>query len=128
MKKIKEILKNKKVLFSMVGVVLILGILFIINTSFSNTSLRFADYELNNVLISDVTITRDNNISTYTASVSVKENGFVDGFFIKLMDENNNEIAKLYGYVGRNVKENEKVVVSASTNKDISDLKSIIYE
>lgn len=99
----------------------------------SNTPQVFYGYELkntnvDNIALSSISIKEESSITKYEAEITANEDTNISYLNIIFKDENNKEIVRLVGYVGTQLKKDEKKHVEASTDADLSKVKSIEYE
>lgn len=127
-------LKYKTIVIGSIAFVVISLLMILLKTTFSsNTPQVFNGYKLknsnvDNVVISSISIKEENNITKYEAEIMTNEDMNVSYINIIFKDGDNKEIVRLVGYVGTNLKKDEKKHIEASTDADLSKIKSIEYE
>lgn len=128
MKKLMNKINIKNLLICIVALlVLIGGALLIKNTLSSNTDPAYQDAIVDNLKLTNIDITTENKVTTYKATVTSDKDEFVNSITMTLKDKDGKVIVKLLGYIGRELKQNEGVVITARTDADISNLYSIEY-
>ena len=96
----------------------------------TNTNKEFLNNQtINGIEISNVNLSYQNEVSTFTAVVTnkltvVKKIGIID---IVIKDENKNEIITLKGLIDKNMKVNESASINASTSLDLTNAKYVEY-
>lgn len=123
--------KNKKIILGTLGgLVLLLGILGIIKSTFA---IDDSDY-LNVQIVDDLEFTNafenyTDNIYTFNVEVTnTKEEEYkLKTIDIVFKDKNNNEIETLNGYIGDSLESKEKKILSVSVDKEIKNIGSISY-
>ena len=123
--------KNKKIMLGTLGgLVLLLGILGIIKSTFA---IDDSDY-LNVQIVDDLEFTNafenyTDNIYTFNVEVTnTKEEEYkLKTIDVVFKDKNNNEIEILNGYIGDSLGSKEKKILSVSVDKEIKDIGSISY-
>ncbi len=96
------------------------------NNTFYGAELK--DTTINNVKISDIVIKEENGITEYQANVKAMEDSNIKYIKIIFKDTDNKDIVALVGYVGTTLKKEESKSIEASTDADLSQVKSIEYE
>ena len=97
----------------------------------TNTNKEFLNNQtINGIEISNINLSYQNEVSTFTAIVTnkltvVKKVGIID---IVIKDENKNEIIKLKGLIDKNMKVNESTSINASTSLDLTSAKYVEYK
>ena len=128
MKKLMNKINIKNLLICIVALlVLIGGALLIKNTLSSNTDPAYQDAIVDNLKLTNIDITTENKVTTYKATVTSDKDEFVNSITMTLKDKDGKVIVKLLGYIGRELKQNEGIVITARTDADISNLYSIEY-
>ena len=128
MKKLMNKINIKNLLICIAALlVLIGGALLIKNTLSSNTDPAYQDAIVDNLKLTNIDITTENKVTTYKATVTSDKDEFVNSITMTLKDKDGKVIVKLLGYIGRELKQNEGVVITARTDADISNLYSIEY-
>ena len=129
MDKMKEMIKNKKIVMviGLIPIVLLVLILVVNITNSANdggTNVNNINSEqvVEGIKISEGLIIQDKGIYNYTAKVTntTEATKKVDYVSLTFYDKDNKKLITLYGYVGRDVKTNEEVPISASVDKDIT--------
>ena len=123
--------KNKKIILGTLGgLVVLLGILGIIKSTFA---IDDSDY-LNVQIVDDLEFTNacenyTDNIYTFNVEVTnTKEEEYkLKTIDVVFKDKNNNEIEILNGYIGDSLGSKEKKILSVSVDKEIKDIGSISY-
>ena len=123
--------KNKKIILGTLGgLVLLLGILGIIKSTFA---IYDSEY-LNVQIVDDLEFTNafenyTDNIYTFNVEVTnTKEEEYkLKTIDVVFKDKNNNEIEILNGYIGDSLGSKEKKILSVSVDKEIKDIGSISY-
>lgn len=137
MNKIVEKIKGmdkKKIIIGLSSFVILLGVIVTFGVTFSNNDVQvFNDVELSDVVVEDIelsTIEIKEENGTYTYKAKLKANKEISLRYVEIMikDSNNEEIVTLIGYVGNTLEKNQEFNVEASTDADISNLKSIDYK
>lgn len=124
--------KNKKIILGTLGgLVLLLGILGIIKSTFA---IDDSDY-LNVQIVDDLEFTNafenyTDNIYTFNVEVTnTKEEEYkLKTIDVVFKDKNNNEIEILNGYIGDSLGSKEKKILSVSVDKEIKDIGTISYK
>lgn len=124
--------KNKKIMLGTLGgLVLLLGILGIIKSTFA---IDDSDY-LNVQIVDDLEFTNafenyTDNIYTFNVEVTnTKEEEYkLKTIDVVFKDKNNNEIEILNGYIGDSLGSKEKKILSVSLDKEIKDIGTISYK
>lgn len=114
--------------FIVVLVSLIVNFTFSIDTANEFYGVSLKDTEVANITISNVNIKEENGITKYEATISAKEEKNINYIKIIFKDEDNNEIISLIGYVGYSLTAHKEKKIEASTDADLSKVKSIEYE
>ena len=128
MKKLMNKINIKNLLICIAALlVLIGGALLIKNTLSSNTDPAYQDAIVDNLKLTNIDITTENKVTTYKATVTSDKDEFVNSITMTLKDKDGKVIVKLLGYIGRELKQNEGIVITARTDADISNLYSIEY-
>lgn len=128
MKKLMNKINIKNLLICIAALlVLIGGALLIKNTLSSNTDPAYQDAMVDNLKLTNIDITTENKVTTYKATVTSDKDEFVNSITMILKDKDGKVIVKLLGYIGRELKQNEGVVITARTDADLSNLYSIEY-
>ena len=128
MKKLMNKINIKNLLIFIAALlVLIGGALLIKNTLSSNTDPAYQDAIVDNLKLTNIDITTENKVTTYKATVTSDKDEFVNSITMTLKDKDGKVIVKLLGYIGRELKQNEGIVITARTDADISNLYSIEY-
>lgn len=120
---------NNEKKISMIGIailILCVGIGFFIFKTFANNNDEV--YITDSIVISNIRTETSDGIFNYQAELRVTENQNIDYINIKLLDDNDNEIDVLIGYVGHEVLTDEPIRIDASTDIDVSNYTKIIYE
>ena len=124
--------KNKKIILGTLGgLVVLLGILGIIKSTFA---IDDSDY-LNVQIVDDLEFTNafenyTDNIYTFNVEVTnTKEEEYkLKTIDVVFKDKNNNEIEILNGYIGDSLGSKEKKILSVSVDKEIKDIGTISYK
>ena len=124
--------KNKKIILGTLGgLVLLLGVLGIIKSTFA---IDDSDY-LNVQIVDDLEFTNafenyTDNIYTFNVEVTnTKEEEYkLKTIDVVFKDKNNNEIEILNGYIGDSLGSKEKKILSVSVDKEIKDIGTISYK
>lgn len=126
MKRILNKLKMKLFKKSVVIISLFLITVVIIYFISSSFSIEKAtnDVTIKNITITDIKI--ENN--TYTGLLKATKKEKINYVTIKMLDNNNEEIVTLIGYVGKTLEEDETFTIVSSTDKDLSKVSSIEYD
>lgn len=126
MKRILNKLKMKLFKKSVVIISLFLITVVIIYFISSSFSIEKAtnDVTIKNITITDIKI--ENN--TYTGLLKANKKEKINYVTIKMLDNNNEEIVTLIGYVGKTLEEDETFTIVSSTDKDLSKVSSIEYD
>ena len=138
-KKMKEMIKkmNKKQLIMVATIIpiLIVALILIINVSYSvdkdESNLGINKEQIvEGIKVSEGIIIQDKDLYTYSAKVTNtnKEKTHVEYLTFVFEDKDNKRIITLYGYVGKDLEENESVPVLASVDKDISNASKVEIE
>ena len=96
----------------------------------TNTNKEFLNNQtINGIEISNVNLSYQNEVSTFTAVVTnkstvVKKVGIID---IVIKDENKSEIITLKGLIDKYMKVNESASINASTSLDLTNAKYVEY-
>ena len=131
--RIKKI-EKKKLIIGISSITLLLVVGITIGVTFSNNGVEvFNNVELKDVVIEDIelnTVSIEEENGTYTYKAELKSNAEISLKYVEIIvkDDKDEEIVTLIGYVGNTLKKNQKFNVEASTDADISKLKSIDYK
>ena len=123
--------KIKVIMILVFGIIAGLGVMFSITFSVNNNSfygVELKDTTINNVKISDIKIKEENGITKYQANVKAIEEGNIKYIKILFKDSENKDIVTLVGYIGTTLKKDENKTIDASTDADLSQVKSVEYE
>lgn len=133
--RIKELnFKQKAIGIGVFAFVLISLSTILFKVTFSTNTLNvFYGYELknveiDNVIISSINIKEEDSLMKYEAEINAKDDINISYINIIFKDDQNNEIVKLLGYVGSTLKSGEKKHIEASTDADLSKVKTVEYE
>lgn len=112
----------KKIIIPAV-ILLFISIIGIVSYSFSapSTPLR-----IDNIELSNISLTNNDGVYTYKADVKSLVDQDINYIEINIKDGNNTKVT-LVGYIGTSLKENETVVITASTDEDLSNYTTINY-
>lgn len=124
--------KNKKIILGTLGgLVVLLGILGIIKSTFAIDDSKY----LNVQIVDDLEFTNafenyTDNIYTFNVEVTnTKEEEYkLKTIDVVFKDKNNNEIEILNGYIGDSLGSKEKKILSVSVDKEIKDIGTISYK
>ena len=124
-------MRDKNIQMFIIGIsILVVGIIFVIigNSIATSDSTVLRNQEVDNLLFENASLEYENNISTYTVDVTNKQDNIYNLKYIniKIKDEENNEYT-LIGYIGDYLNSNETRKITASIDKDITDITSITY-
>ena len=124
-------MRGKNIQMFIIGIsILVVGIIFVIigNSIATSDSTVLRNQEVDNLLFENASLEYENNISTYTVDVTNKQDNIYNLKYIniKIKDEENNEYT-LIGYIGDYLNSNETRKITASIDKDITDITSITY-
>ena len=128
---------NKKQLIMVATIIpiLIVALILIINVSYSvdkdESNLGINKEQIvEGIKVSEGIIIQDKDLYTYSAKVTNtnKEKTHVEYLTFVFEDKDNKRIITLYGYVGKDLEENESVPVLASVDKDISNASKVEIE
>lgn len=132
---IKEMDNKKRAIgIGIISFILIILFSLILNFTFSAGvpstfyGIKLNDVEIEDLTLSDIKITEDNGITKYEASISSKKEKDLKYIKIVFKDANNNEIVSLIGYVGSKVTGSDVKKIEASTDANLSNIKTIEYE
>lgn len=135
MTRIKNLSNRQKILCIVALVFFISSIgIITINFSFSSTpnnyfnSYGIENKEIDEVVIKNIKINEENEITRYEATIEANENRTINYIKIIIKDQENKEIVSLIGYVGSSLSKGETKKIEASTDADISQIHSIEYE
>ncbi|MBO5475962.1 MAG: hypothetical protein J5982_05660 [Bacilli bacterium] len=126
--------KGRVLLIGSVSFIILLVSTIVFNFTFSLNSVNtFNGIKLNDVVIediklSDINIVESDGITKYIANVSTKKEQNINYVRILFKDENNKTIVSLIGYVGTSLTTKDTKIINASTDADLSEVKSIEYE
>ena len=84
------------------------------------------DTDIGVAKITNVSIVYENNLSTYRAVVTAKEDVKINYILIKAYDKDN-KVKEFTGYVGKDLKKDEKVDIISSIDVDITGYTKIQY-
>ncbi len=107
---------------------IILGITFSANKVNIFKGIELNDVNIGNINISSINIQEENGITKYEAKILATEDTSIKYIKIIMKDEENKEIVSLIGYVGSTISNKESKEIEASTDADLSKIKSIEYE
>ena len=129
MRKFISIVKEKKqktfIISGIIGLVILSVFGAFLLRSLGNEKMN--DVIINETIkLSDIDLNKEDG--TYTANLSVTENQYINYIKINVLDENQENIVTLIGYVGRDVNTGDSIKISAATDEDISKYASITYE
>ena len=124
-------MRGKNIQMFTIGIsILVVGIIFAIigNSIATSDSTVLRNQEVDNLLFENASLEYENNISTYTVDVTNKQDNIYNLKYIniKIKNEENNEYT-LIGYIGDYLNSNETRKITASIDKDITDITSITY-
>lgn len=122
--------KNLVVIISVIAAIfalILVGVVIFCVVNNNNKNPLLKDADLGKAKISNVSIIYENNLSTYRAVVTAKEDVMINYIVIKVSDKNKNT-KELTGYVGKEVKKDEKINIISSIDVDITDYNIIQYE
>lgn len=138
MNKIKNFFKNldtKKRTIVIIALVCFIALsttlVFKFTFSISNQTfygVELKDANIGNVKLSNISMKEENGITKYEANIKASEDTSIKYVRIIIKDESNNEIVTLIGYVGSSISKNSDRTIEASTDADLSKIKSIEYE
>ncbi len=135
METIKGMDKKMRIMgIGVIAFILILTFTLVLNYTFSiETPNTFYGVKLNNAVVKSITLSNinmveENGITKYEAKISTKEEKKINYIRIVFKDEDNKEIVSLIGYVGSSIKSGEERKIEASTDADLSKVKTIEYE
>lgn len=117
---------NKKILIIISGVLIVVLGIFIATYTFGNGGEVIEKVKIEEITIEDIALESDGENFRYKGVLSTAESEYIEG--VKIIFSNEEESVELYGYVGREVSVGEKINIEASTNADLSNLKTITYE
>lgn len=114
---------NKKLAIAVLlgTLILSLGGVFIVRSKGHEEDL------LNNIHINDVKVIYEDGLSTYYGTLTVDEKENIDTIKINVYQDDN-KLATLYGYIGREVNPDDRISIEANTNVDLSNYNKIEYE
>lgn len=123
-------MKNKgivivSVLCAIAAIALVGVVVFFILTGNKKNQLT-KDTDIGVAKITNVSIVYENNLSTYRAVVTAKEDVKINYILIKAYDKNN-KVKEFTGYVGKDLKKDEKVDIISSIDVDITGYTKIQY-
>lgn len=133
MNRIKNMSLEKKLISGILLLFLVvIGSAIIFNFTFSSgdikTNYKDETVEVDNLKISEITISETGGISTYSATLTALIDKKVNYIEITLKDDYDQEIVTLIGYVGVNMKQNEKRKIEAGTDADLTNVTTINYK
>lgn len=125
-------MKNNKIIviigiIAAVAAIILAGVVIFCVINNNKKNQLYKDADLGSVKITNVKIDYENNLSTYRAVVTAKEDVTVNYILIKVSDKNNNT-KEITGYVGKEIKKDEKVNIVSSIDVDIRGYSKISYE
>ena len=129
MNKFIDTLKKVNVKYYVVAlVVIIVAVGFVVfKPSFSKPSTLLEDKVLDGLTITDISLTEEDGITTYQATVTATANKTVNYIEIVLKDTEKDQNITLIGYVGKSLLEGETSVIKASTDADVMKSDEITY-
>ena len=125
-------MKNKgllivSVLCALSAIVLVGVVAFFILKGNGNKNQLLKDADLGQAKITNVSIVYENNLSTYRAVVTAKEDVKINYILIKVTDKDNNS-KEFTGYVGKELKKDERVDIVSSIDVDVTGYSKIEYK
>lgn len=126
--------KGRVLLIGSVSFIILLVSTIVFNFTFSLNSvntfngIKLNDVVIDNIKLSDINIVESDGITKYVATVSTKKEQNINYVRILFKDENNKTIVSLIGYVGTSLTTKDTRIINASTDADLSKVKSIEYE
>jgi hypothetical protein len=129
MNKFIDTLKKVNVKYYVVAlVIIIVAVGFVVlKPSFSKPSTLLEDKVLDGLTITDISLTEEDGITTYQATVTATANKTVNYIEIVLKDTEKDQNITLIGYVGKSLLEGETSVIKASTDADVMKSDEITY-
>jgi hypothetical protein len=128
-KKIKIWFNKFKVPVTILGMLLIVGVIFLIGKSFADPDSGYLRNQVvNGLSFEDASLVYENGITTFTVDV-YNESGNtynLKTISINLTDSDNN-ITTLVGYIGETLDKDEVKLITASIDKDLSSSVKLEY-
>ena len=121
--------KKKKAMISIISILVIgIAIYFIGRSVATVDSTILKDQVVDGLSFEDANLVYENGISTLTVNVTNdNKNAYSLKYIeIKLKDDDNNENT-LIGYIGDSIDSNDKKIITASIDKDITTATSLEY-
>lgn len=111
-----------------IGATIVLNFTFSANKVNTFYEVDLVDANVEGIKIYNVDMKQEDGITRYDATIKATEDITIKYINIIIKDENNDEIVRLLGYVGTNLKKNEIKEIEASTDADLENAYIIEYE
>ena len=121
--------KNKYILFGLIGAFIIIGIItFGISFAYTDND-PLKNQKVDGLSFENAKVEYNNEISTFTVAVYNETEGIYNAKEIEItIKDKSNEETTLIGVIGEKLESDEGRIITATTNKDITNIKSIEYE
>jgi len=129
MEKIINTLKKVKVRYYVAALLVIIAVvgIAIFKPSYSVPTSLLDDQVLDGLTLTDISLTEDDGVTTYQATVTATENKTVNYIEIVLKDTEKDQAITLIGYVGKTLANGETSIIKASTDADVIHSTEVTY-
>lgn len=129
MEKIINTLKKVKVRYYVAALLVIIAVvgIAIFKPSYSVPASLLDDQVLDGLTLTDISLTEDDGVTTYQATVTATENKTVNYIEIVLKDTEKDQAITLIGYVGKTLANGETSIIKASTDADVIHSTEVTY-
>jgi len=129
MNKIVDIIKNNKIPTLVIGLLVLVGVIFLVGRSVADPNSGYLRNQVvDGLSFENAEIVYEGGITTFTAEV-YNENGVeytLKNISINLTD-GDGKIVTLVGYIGETLEINEGKIITASIDDDLSDSTNLQY-
>ena len=129
MEKIINTLKKVKVRYYVAALLVIIAVvgIAIFKPSYSVPTSLLDDQVLDGLTLTDISLTEDDGVTTYQATVTATENKTVNYIEIVLKDTEKDQAITLIGYIGKTLANGETSIIKASTDADVIHSTEVTY-
>lgn len=129
MEKIINTLKKVKVRYYIATLLVVIAVvgIAIFKPSYSVPTSLLDDQVLDGLTLTDISLTEDDGVTTYQATVTATENKTVNYIEIVLKDAEKDQAITLIGYVGKTLANGETSIIKASTDADVIHSTEVTY-
>ncbi|MCR5223655.1 MAG: hypothetical protein K6C11_00685 [Bacilli bacterium] len=129
MEKIINTLKKVKVRYYVAALLVVIAVvgIAIFKPSYSVPTSLLDDQVLDGLTLTDISLTEDDGVTTYQATVTATENKTVNYIEIVLKDTEKDQAITLIGYVGKTLANGETSIIKASTDADVIHSTEVTY-